>query len=105
MHRNHLLRGVHRWRAIGAAAALVSGALTTAASAQISARSIPLETPGVCRGTPEDIPSTSFQLSNGLTVVLHEDHKTPLVAMNLHTESARGTKPRAKPGWRICSSI
>ena len=35
------------------------------------------QTPSECRGTPEDIPSTSFQLSNGLTVVLHEDRKAP----------------------------
>ena len=40
-------------------------------------------TPNSCRATREDLPYTSFQLSNGLTVILHEDHKTPLVAMNL----------------------
>ena len=40
-------------------------------------------TPNSCPATPEDLPYTSFQLSNGLTVILHEDHKTPLVAMNL----------------------
>ena len=40
-------------------------------------------TPNSCSATPEDLPYTSFQLSNGLTVMLHEDHKTPLVAMNL----------------------
>lgn len=40
-------------------------------------------TPNSCRATPEDLPYTAFQLSNGLTVILHEDHKTPLVALNL----------------------
>ena len=40
-------------------------------------------TPNSCRATPEDLPSSSFRLPNGLTVILHEDHKTPLVAMNL----------------------
>src|SRR5687768_4947604 len=40
-------------------------------------------TPNSCRATPEDLPYTSFRLANGLTVILHEDHKTPLVAMNL----------------------
>ena len=40
-------------------------------------------TPNRCQAAPEDLPYTSFQLSNGLTVILHEDHKTPLVALNL----------------------
>ena len=40
-------------------------------------------TPNGCRPTPADLPYTSFRLSNGLEVILHEDHKTPLVAMNL----------------------
>lgn len=66
MHRNRLLRGVHRWRAIRAAAALVSGALSPVASAQISARSIP------------SLESQSFTLANGLRVVLREDHKAPI---------------------------
>ena len=84
MHRDRLPRGVHRGRAIGAAAALVAGALTPAAAAQprqmghTATTSGPgQQTPSECRNTPEDIPSTSFQLSNGLTVVLHEDHKAP----------------------------
>ena len=40
-------------------------------------------TPNSCRPTRADLPYSSFELSNGLTVILHEDHKTPLVAMNL----------------------
>jgi zinc protease len=30
-----------------------------------------------------DIPYTKFVLSNGLTVIVHEDHKAPIVAVNL----------------------
>ncbi|MEL7486996.1 MAG: pitrilysin family protein, partial [Pseudomonadota bacterium] len=30
-----------------------------------------------------DIPYTEFQLDNGLTVVVHEDHKAPIVAVNI----------------------
>jgi zinc protease len=56
------------------------------------------QTPGVCRDTPEDIPSTSFQLSNGLTVVLHEDHKTPLVAMNLQYRVGSRDEAEGKTG-------
>src|SRR5512136_2976831 len=30
-----------------------------------------------------DIPFTRFQLQNGLTLVVHEDHKAPIVAVNV----------------------
>ncbi|MEO1420199.1 MAG: pitrilysin family protein, partial [Pseudomonadota bacterium] len=30
-----------------------------------------------------DIPYTQFQLDNGLTVIVHEDHKAPIVAVNI----------------------
>ena len=36
-----------------------------------------LETPGV------SIPFTRFVLDNGLTVIVHEDHKAPIVAVNI----------------------
>src|SRR6187397_2977496 len=32
--------------------------------------------------TIPDIPYTKFVLKNGLTVLVHEDHKTPVVAVN-----------------------
>jgi zinc protease len=38
-----------------------------------------------------DVPYTQFRLPNGLTVILHEDHKVPLVTVNMwyHVGSAR----------------
>ena len=43
-----------------------------------------------------DIPYTEFRLANGLTVILHEDHTVPLVAVNVwyHAGSARETPGR-----------
>ena len=38
-----------------------------------------------------DIPYQKFVLSNGLTLIVHEDHKAPIVAVNLW---CRPTKPR-----------
>ena len=32
---------------------------------------------------PIDIPYQQFRLNNGLTVIVHEDHKAPIVAVNL----------------------
>ena len=86
MHRNRLLRGVPRWRAIGVIAALVSGASTQVASAQISARSIP------------SLLSQSFTLGNGLRVVLHEDHKAPIVNVYVAYQVGSAAERTGKTG-------
>ena len=86
MRCNRLLRGVRRWRAIVAAAALVSGALTPVASAQISARSIP------------SLESQSFTLGNGLRVVLREDHKAPIVNVYVAYQVGSAAERTGKTG-------
>jgi zinc protease len=50
---------------------------------------------GFAQQTRIEIPYTRFTLSNGLNVILHEDHTTPTVALNIwyHVGSAR-----EKPG-------
>ena len=42
------------------------------------------------------IPYETFKLNNGLTVILHEDHSDPVVAVNLtvHVGSAREKEGR-----------
>ena len=52
-------------------------ALLTALSPQVSAQARPAP-----RGIP-DIKYEKFVLPNGLTVIVHEDHKAPIVAVNL----------------------
>ena len=42
-----------------------------------------------------DVPYTEFRLANGLTVILHEDHAVPLVAVNIWYHVGSG---REKPG-------
>ena len=39
--------------------------------------------PAIAYQPPIDIPYAQFQLDNGLTVIVHEDHKAPIVAVNL----------------------
>jgi zinc protease len=39
--------------------------------------------PQSANATDVDIPFTKFVLSNGLTLVVHEDHKAPIVAVNV----------------------
>ena len=38
--------------------------------------------PAAAQSTP-DIPYERFALANGLTVIVHEDHKAPIVAVNV----------------------
>jgi zinc protease len=47
-----------------------------------------------------DIPYTKYVLDNGLTLIIHEDHKAPIVAVNIwyHVGSKRKTGTN-----RICA--
>jgi zinc protease len=86
MHCNRLRHGVHCWRTIVATATLVSGALTSVAAAQISARSIP------------SLESQSFTLANGLRVVLREDHKAPIVNVYVAYQVGSAAERTGKSG-------
>ena len=44
-----------------------------------------------------DIPYSEFTLPNGLRVIVHEDHKAPIVAVNLWYTSAPRTSSPARP--------
>ena len=52
-----------------------------------------------------DIPHESFSLANGLTVIVHEDHKAPVVAVSTWYNVGSKDEPRARPASPICSSI
>lgn len=52
-----------------------------------------LETPGV------SIPFTRFVLDNGLTVIVHEDHKTPIVAVNIWYHVGSKNEQLGKTGF------
>lgn len=45
------------------------------------------------------IPSTEFQLDNGLRVVVHEDHSTPLVAVNVWYHVGSGYEQPGRTGF------
>ncbi|XLZ68028.1 pitrilysin family protein [Massilia sp. SR12] len=59
----------------------VAAALAVACSAALAAPAKPGKAARADIAIP-DIPFTSFVLKNGLTVIVHEDHKTPVVAIN-----------------------
>ena len=46
-----------------------------------------------------DIPFQKFQLDNGLTVVVHEDHKAPVVAVSIWYHVGSGDEPARKTGF------
>jgi len=79
--------------------ALIAGnVLPAAAQAQPAAPATGVDIP------IPNIPYTKFVLSNGLTVLVHEDHKAPIVAVNTCITSARRTRSQARPGLPTCSN-
>ncbi|HET7777403.1 MAG TPA: pitrilysin family protein, partial [Rudaea sp.] len=46
-----------------------------------------------------DIPFEKFQLDNGLTVVVHEDHKAPIVAVSVWYHVGSADEPAGKTGF------
>ena len=46
-----------------------------------------------------DIPFTKFTLDNGLTVIVHEDHKAPIVAVNIWYHVGSKNEPQGRSGF------
>jgi zinc protease len=51
------------------------------------------------RSLSVDILSSTFTLPNGLTVVVHEDHSAPLVAVNVWYHVGSKNEPAGKTGF------
>src|ERR1700678_4240860 len=51
------------------------------------------------RAQQVDIPYEKFVLDNGLTVIIHEDHKAPIVAVNLWYHVGSKNEPSGKTGF------
>ena len=64
---------------------LVTAALAACANNPLSNSAKAVDTAGAAGATTDipEIPFTSFTLSNGLRVVVHEDRKAPIVAVNI----------------------
>ena len=52
-----------------------------------------------------DIPHKVFTLDNGLTVIVHEDHKAPIVAVNIWYHVGSKNEVKGKLRSPICLSI
>jgi hypothetical protein len=51
------------------------------------------------------IPHQGFRLANGLTVIVHEDRKAPVVGVSMWYNVGSKDEPATRPASRICSSI
>ena len=76
---------MHVMRSAIVAAVLSLSPVIAAAQNQPPAKQLPAPAAGTSQATPSapDIAYTKFVLGNGLTVLVHEDHKAPIVAVNL----------------------
>ena len=45
------------------------------------------------------IPHTEFKLKNGLTVIVHEDHKAPIAAVSVWYNVGSKDEPKGKTGF------
>ena len=87
--------------------ALTASAISSAAQAKEQAKAAPVHAPGVHASAPgsgvdipiPDIPYTKFVLSNGLTVLVHEDHKAPIVAVNTWYHVGSKNEKAGKTGF------
>jgi predicted Zn-dependent peptidase len=89
-------------KALLAAASLAVLGLPLAADAQGRAparRASATPTSAVANLPIPDVPYTKFVLSNGLTVLVHEDRKAPVVAVNVWYHVGSRNEPQGKSGF------
>ena len=78
-----------------AALLVAATALTTPAFAAEQAKSVPM--PTLVQAV--SIPHSSFKLANGLKVIVHEDHKAPVVAVSTWYNVGSKDEPKGKTGF------
>ena len=82
-------------------ALLIAGLLTLGAGglpAAVAADSAPAATAAMAQSIP-NLAYQRFTLPNGLTVVVHEDHKAPVVAVSIWYHVGSSYEPKGKTGF------
>jgi zinc protease len=59
----------------------------------------PVDKPASANVPQVDIPYKQFTLKNGLTLIVHEDHKAPIVAVNIWYHVGSKNEPAGKSGF------
>src|SRR4029453_5481271 len=85
------MRPMSRLALLAAATCLAAPSL----AAPTPAKSVPI--PTLVRQVT--IPHSSFRLANGLTVIVHEDHKAPIVAVSTWYNVGSKDEPKGKTGF------
>src|SRR5437764_4171270 len=88
------MRPMSRLAFLAAATCLTAPSLSAAPTAPV-AKSVPV--PTLVRQV--SIPHTTFRLANGLTVIVHEDHKAPVVAVSTWYNVGSKDEPPGKTGF------
>src|SRR4051812_24164203 len=78
-----------------AAATCLTAPSFAATPAAVSAKSVPVAT----LVSQVSIPHTTFKLANGLTVIVHEDHKAPVAAVSVWYNVGSKDEPAGKTGF------
>ncbi len=92
-------------RLVGGVIAACVLAMTTAASAKPEAKAAPAPAPAKAPAASPvadvkvDIPYTRYVLKNGLTLIVHEDHKAPIVAINIWYHVGAKNEPHGRTGF------
>jgi predicted Zn-dependent peptidase len=89
--------GRHRKLAKAFAILLMAGVSTAAIAAP--ARKAASSVPAAAALPNLDIPATRIVLKNGLTVIVHEDHKAPIVAVNIWYHVGSKNEPAGRTGF------
>src|SRR3954470_14830458 len=76
-------------------ALLAAATILTPPALATPAQSVPI--PSLVKQV--SIPHTTFRLSNGLTVIVHEDHKAPIAAVTVWYNVGSKDEPRGKTGF------
>ena len=71
----------------------------TALSTPVLAADAPKSAPISALVSQVSIPHSSFKLKNGLTVIVHEDHKAPITAVNIWYNVGSKDEPKGKTGF------
>jgi len=82
-----------------AAAAILASPLASAPAWAAPKSKAPATAPADAGLPSIEIPYTKFTLSNGLTVIVHEDHKAPIVAVNIWYHVGAKNEPTGKTGF------
>ena len=82
-------------RTLSRLALLTAGSLLAAQAFAAPTASVPI--PSLVKQV--SIPHTTFKLKNGLTVIVHEDHKAPIAAVTVWYNVGSKDEPAGKTGF------